>query len=154
MREPSRLHTRGLSPHGALPAELRLLSLQRGAVILTWHLGAHGNRTYMEWGVWGHERKGSFPARPLNKRWLNSSALMSLAYLFYVLWLPWWLRWYRFCLQCRRPRFGLWVGKIPWRREWLPIPPVHPLQYPCLDSPMDRGSWRSTAHAVTESQTV
>ena len=23
-------------------------------------------------------------------------------------------------LQCRRPRFDPWVGKIPWRREWLP----------------------------------
>ena len=24
------------------------------------------------------------------------------------------------CLQCWRPRFDPWVGKIPWRREWLP----------------------------------
>ena len=23
-----------------------------------------------------------------------------------------------FCLQCRRPRYDPWVGKIPWRREW------------------------------------
>ena len=29
-----------------------------------------------------------------------------------------WLRWKRICLQCRRPRFSPWVGKIPWRREW------------------------------------
>ena len=28
----------------------------------------------------------------------------------------------RICLQCRRPRFGPWVGKIPWRREWQPTP--------------------------------
>ena len=27
---------------------------------------------------------------------------------------------WRIHLQCRRPRFHLWVGKIPWRREWLP----------------------------------
>ena len=26
------------------------------------------------------------------------------------------------CLQWRRPRFNPWVGKIPWRREWLPSP--------------------------------
>ena len=26
------------------------------------------------------------------------------------------------CLQCRRPGFDPWVGKIPWRREWLPTP--------------------------------
>ena len=28
----------------------------------------------------------------------------------------------RIHLQCRRPRFYPWVGKIPWRREWLPTP--------------------------------
>ena len=36
--------------------------------------------------------------------------------------LPWWLRWWRIHLQCWRPRFGPWVGKIFWRREWLPTP--------------------------------
>ena len=25
-------------------------------------------------------------------------------------------------MQCRRPRFNPWIGKIPWRREWLPTP--------------------------------
>ena len=24
--------------------------------------------------------------------------------------------------SCRRPRFGPWVGKIPWRRKWQPAP--------------------------------
>ena len=24
--------------------------------------------------------------------------------------------------KCGRPGFDPWVGKIPWRREWLPIP--------------------------------
>ena len=33
---------------------------------------------------------------------------------------PWWLRWYRICLQCGRPRFSPWVRKIPWRRKWQP----------------------------------
>ena len=33
-----------------------------------------------------------------------------------------WLRWWRICLQCRRPGFDPWVGKIPWRREWQPTP--------------------------------
>ena len=36
--------------------------------------------------------------------------------------LLWWLRQQRVCLQCRSPRFNPWVGKIPWRREWLPAP--------------------------------
>ena len=26
------------------------------------------------------------------------------------------------CLQCGRPRFNTWVGKIHWRRKWQPIP--------------------------------
>ena len=25
-------------------------------------------------------------------------------------------------LQCKRPGFDSWVGKIPWRRAWLPTP--------------------------------
>ena len=28
----------------------------------------------------------------------------------------------RLPLQCERPRFDLWVGKIPWRRKWQPTP--------------------------------
>ena len=26
------------------------------------------------------------------------------------------------CLQCRIPGLDPWVGKIPWRREWLSTP--------------------------------
>ena len=25
-------------------------------------------------------------------------------------------------LQCRRPGFSPWAGKIPWRKEWQPTP--------------------------------
>ena len=32
------------------------------------------------------------------------------------------LSWLRIRLQCRRPGFDPWVGKIPWRRERLPTP--------------------------------
>ena len=28
-----------------------------------------------------------------------------------------------------------------------------PLQYSCLENPMDRGAWRATAHGVTKSWT-
>ena len=31
--------------------------------------------------------------------------------------LPWWLSQWRNHLQCRRPGFDPWVGKIPWRRK-------------------------------------
>ena len=43
--------------------------------------------------------------------------------------LPWWLRWERIHLQCRRPGFDLQVGKIPWRRAW------QPLHYSSLENP-------------------
>ena len=33
------------------------------------------------------------------------------------------------CLQCRRPWFNSWVGKICWRRDRLPIPVF--LGFPC-----------------------
>ena len=29
-----------------------------------------------------------------------------------------WLRDLRVCLQCGRPGFDPWVGKVPWRRKW------------------------------------
>ena len=29
----------------------------------------------------------------------------------------------------------------------------NPLQYSCLENPMDRGAWRATVHRVTKSQT-
>ena len=51
--------------------------------------------------------------------------------------------------QCRRLGFDPWVGSIPWRRKWQP----NPLQYSCLENPMDRGVWWAAAHGVTKSQT-
>ena len=29
----------------------------------------------------------------------------------------------------------------------------YPLQYSCLENPMDRGAWRATVHGVSKSQT-
>ena len=46
-----------------------------------------------------------------------------------ILGLPWWLSWYRICLQCGRPGFDPWVGKIPWRREQLPTPVFWPGEF-------------------------
>ena len=33
------------------------------------------------------------------------------------------------CLQCGRPVFNLWVGKIHWRRERLPTPVLWPGEF-------------------------
>ena len=43
--------------------------------------------------------------------------------------LPLWLSWERIRLQCRRPRFDPWVGKIPWRKEQLPTPVFWPGEF-------------------------
>ena len=45
-----------------------------------------------------------------------------------------------------RHEFNPWVGKISWRKAWLP------LQYPCLENPMDRGVWWAAVHSVSQSQ--
>ena len=31
---------------------------------------------------------------------------------------------------------------------------VYPLQYSCLENPMDRGAWQATVHGVGKSQTL
>ena len=49
--------------------------------------------------------------------------------------LPWWLRWLRILLQCRRPRFDPWVGKILWRREWQLTPVFLPGESPRTEEP-------------------
>ena len=58
------------------------------------------------------------------------------------------LNMWRISMQCRRPRFDPWVGKIPWRREWQPTPVFLP------GESMDRGSWWATVHRVANSQTL
>ena len=58
--------------------------------------------------------------------------------------IPWWLRWWRICLQWRRPGFDPWVTKIRWRREY-------PLQSSCLENSMDRGARWATVHGVAKS---
>ena len=62
--------------------------------------------------------------------------------------LPWWLSWLRVCLQCGRPGFDLWVGKIPWSREWLPTPvfwsgEFHGVHSPWGDKELDTTEWLS-----------
>ena len=49
--------------------------------------------------------------------------------------------------QCRRFEFNPWIRKIPRRREW------HPLEYSCLENPMDRGAWRAIVHGAAKSPT-
>ena len=43
-------------------------------------------------------------------------------------------------------KFDPWVREFPWRRAG------QPLQYSCLENPMDRGVWQTTVHGVPKSQ--
>ena len=66
-----------------------------------------------------------------------------------VLWgLPRWLSGKESACQCRRCEFNPWVGKIPWRRKWH-----DPLQYFCLENPMDSGACPAAVHGISKSQT-
>ena len=49
--------------------------------------------------------------------------------------LSWWHRWYRICLQCRRPGFNPWIRKSPWRRKWEPTPVFLPGEYHGQEKP-------------------
>ena len=66
-------------------------------------------------------------------------------------------RWSRIYLQCRRPGFNPWVGKICWRRAWQPTPVRdergNPLQYSCRQNFMDRGAWWAYSPWVAKSRT-
>ena len=50
-------------------------------------------------------------------------------------------------LQCGRPGFDPWIGKIPWRRTWQPT-----LVFLPGDS-MDRGAWRATVQGMARPKT-
>ena len=52
-------------------------------------------------------------------------------------------------LQCGRPGFDPWVGKIRWREEGTT---THSSILPWR-IPTDRGAWRATVHGVAKSRT-
>ena len=41
---------------------------------------------------------------------------------YYLFGLPWQPSGKEHTFQCRQPGFDPWIGKIPWKREWQPIP--------------------------------
>ena len=51
------------------------------------------------------------------------------------------------CKRHKRCRICPWSGRSPGGGH------VNPLQYFCLENPMDKGAWRATVHRVTKSQT-
>ena len=54
------------------------------------------------------------------------------------------------CLQCRRLEFDPWVGKIPWRRKWHPIPVLLPGKFHGQKSLAGYGPWGCKESDTTE----
>ena len=55
--------------------------------------------------------------------------------------LLWWLGWWRIHLQCSRPGYSSWVGKISWRRQWQSIPIFLPGEVHGQRSLVSYSSW-------------
>ena len=49
-------------------------------------------------------------------------------------------QWWRTCLRCKTCGLALWAGKILWGGR------SNPLQYSCLENPMDWGAWWATIY--------
>ena len=60
--------------------------------------------------------------------------------------LPGWLQWERICLQCGRPGFDPWIGKISWRRAWQYSPVFLTGESPWTEEP-------GGVHGAKKSQT-
>ena len=60
----------------------------------------------------------------------------------------------RTCLQCRRPEFNPWVGKIPWRREWQPTPVFLPVKSHGRRSLTGYSPWDHKESDTTEGLTL
>ena len=60
---------------------------------------------------------------------------------------PWWLSDKESASNVRDPGSIPGSGTSPGERN------SYPLQYSCLENPMDRRAWRATVHRVTKSQT-
>ena len=68
--------------------------------------------------------------------------------------LPWWLRWWRILLQCRRPGFDPWIGKIPCRRKWQLTPGFLPGEFRGQRSLMGCRLWSRTELDTTGQLTL
>ena len=67
---------------------------------------------------------------------------------------PWWRRWWRICLRCRRPGLHPRVGRTPWRRKWQPTPAFLPGESRGRRSLMGRSSWGLKELDTTERLTL
>ena len=67
---------------------------------------------------------------------------------------PWWLRWWRICLQCWGPGYDPWEGKIPWRRKWQPTPVFLPGKFSGQKSLAGYSPWGRQESDTSEQLTL
>ena len=56
-------------------------------------------------------------------------------------------------MQCRKPRFNPWVGKILWRREWQPTPVFLPGKFHGQQRLVGHRPWNGKESDTTEQLT-
>ena len=93
------------------------------------------------------------------KRKENKTAIceiLSAGPKFWVFMLPrgYWLRCDKVYLQYRRPGFDPWVGKLLWRREWLPTPVFLPGKFHGQNSMAGDSPWHRRELDMTEQLTL
>ena len=105
-----------IQPSHPLPSPSPALSLSQHQGLFQWVLLASGGR-----------RIGASASASV--LWMNIQSWFPLGQA------PLWFSWWRIRLQCRRPGFDPWVGKIPWERERPPTPVFWPGEFHELYSP-------------------
>ena len=109
---------------------------------------SHGQRILVGYSPWGCKRVGH------NLATKQQQYSFVYIYAWHILGLLWWLRWWRICLQCGRPGFDPWVGKIPWKREWLPTPVFLPEEFHGQRSLAGYSPWGCREWDMTERLTL
>ena len=106
-----------------------------------WDLGAGSHTTWMAVGT---------PSVVPGHRYLWAKGIHVIVKAFAGSGLPWWLS--NKESACSAAASGN-TGSIPGSERSPGKGNSNPLQYSCLENPMDRGTWRATVHRVTKNQT-
>ena len=95
----------------------------------------HGQRSLAGYSPWGHKEPDMTEQLTLSVSLLIDTIILTEIHTLFGASLV--AQQERICLPMQglpdSPEFDPWVGKIPWRRNG------NPLQYSCLNNPMDRG---------------